>query len=481
MLSTIKNFFTKGYGVKSGSISHSGASFLLLDPAKVITELKVRENAEINGRANIPGPQSLDNDPFEESIRAHIKALEVDQGTIYSRRVEGYRAALNNLANDLDVQSLRAKAHHLFQVAEGSVVKAEALIFSLKQEYINAQRQYDDFKRDNNLERIAVRNQDNKFLKAGIVSVLILIETIINGAFFAQGVAGGLIGAGGIAAALAILNLAGSFVFGWKILPHKNSKEASNKLFALTMLLIYGFLVVLLNLAVGHYREVTIAVGNSPDVVNENVGILALARLTAGAFGLEDLQSWYLFAIGLIFAAVAVLDGYGFDDPYPGFGEVWRSYIKVSDRLKEAIIGEIEFLEDHFEELDQEFQSRLNSIGTKRQIFDSYIQKIENIKREYQAAQSQFVTVYMAVISEYRYINKKFRVDAVPPYFEVPPTYERAFGMENSISETFLNTINTTLESAREEIPKLISEIRDNHSSLRSRIPTFEGLIENVK
>lgn len=480
MLSTIKNFFTKGYGVKSSSIAHSGSSFLLLDPSKVITELRVRENAEINGRANIPNRDSLANDPFEENIKAHIKALEVDQGTIYSRRVEGYRAALNNLANDLDVQSLRAKAQHLFQVAEGSVVKAEALIYSNKKEYINAQRQLDDFKAENNLERIAVRNQDNKILKAGIVAVLILIETVINGAFFAQGIAGGLIGAGGIAAALAILNLAGSFVFGWKILPYKNSNKYLHKITSVLMLLIFGVLLVLLNLAVGHYREVTIMISNSSDVIADNVGILALSRLTSALFGLEDLQSWYLFAIGLVFAAVAVLDGYGFDDPYPGFGETWRHYQKVSTRLKDAIVDEIEFLEDHFQEIDDEFQTRLNSIGTKRQIFDSYIQKIDTIKREYQAAQSQFVTVYSAVISEYRYINKTHRTEPPPSFFDSQPVYDRAFGMENSISETFLNSVNSTLESARKDIPKLIGEIRDKHSGLRSRIPTFEGLVENV-
>jgi Na+/phosphate symporter len=76
------------------------------------------------------------------------------------------------------------------------------------------------------------------------------------------------------------------------------------------------------------------------------------------------------------------------------------------DELSDTIVNEIGFLEEHFEELDEEFQKRLNSVGSKRQILDSHVQKINAIRAEYQAVQSQFSTVYSAVISEYRYINK---------------------------------------------------------------------------
>jgi hypothetical protein len=43
-----------------------------------------------------------------------------------------------------------------------------------------------------------------------------------------------------------------------------------------------------------------------------------------------------------------------------------------------------------------------------------------------------------------------------------------------------LEDINSTLESAKKEIPKLINEIRDVHKRLRERIPTFEGIIKNA-
>jgi hypothetical protein len=480
LLASIKNFFTKSYGLKSSSMSHSGASFLLLDPAKVIVELRVRENAEINGRANIPGESSKGADPFEETIHSHLKALEIDQGAIHLRRVEGYKNSLNNLSNDLDIQSLKAKANHLFQIAEGAVVKTEAAIYHLKSEYISAQQQFEDFRKANLLERVSIKNQTNKILKIGIITVLILVETIINGAFFAQGAAGGLIGAGGIAAALAILNLAGSFGFGWKMLPFKNSVNRNQQLSAYFGFIFYSLLILLLNLAVGHYREVTIEISNSISIQTANIGILALERLRNSPFGLEDLQSWYLLAIGVIFAAVAVIDGYSFDDPYPGYGTVWRNRKYIMDELSDTIVNEIGFLEEHFEELDEEFQKRLNSVGSKRQILDSHVQKINAIKAEYQAVQSQFSTVYSAVISEYRYINKAHRSSPYPSSFDAPVNFEKTFSLESPLSKTFLEDINSTLELAKKEIPKLIVEIREVHKKLRARIPTFEGIIDNA-
>ena len=480
VLASIKKFFTKSYGLKSSSMSHSGASFMLLDPAKVIIELRVRENAEINGRANIPGENSKGGDPFEDTIYAHLKALEIDQGALHSRRIEGYKNSLSNISNDLDVQSLKAKANHLFQIAEGAVVKTEATIYHLKTEYNSAQQQFDEFRRNNNLERVSVKNQNNTILKVGIITVLILVETIINSFFFAQGAAGGLIGAGGIAAALAILNLAGSFGFGWKVLPYKNSINQKSKLSAYVGFVLYSALIVVLNLAVGHYREVTIEISSSSLFQTANIGILALERLRTSPFGLEDLQSWYLLAIGVVFAVVAVIDGYSLDDPYPGYGGVWKNRKNIMDALSETIVNEIGFLEEHFEEIDEEFHKKLNSIGSKRQLLDSHLQKINMIRAEYQAVQSQFSTVYSAVISEYRYINKAQRSTPYPAAFDSPIVYDKAFSLDSPLPQTFLEDINSTLESAKKEIPKLINEIRDVHKRLRERIPTFEGIIKNA-
>ena len=108
------------------------------------------------------------------------------------------------------------------------------------------------------------------------------------------------------------------------------------------------------------------------------------------------------------------------------------------------------------------------------------MQKINAIKAEYQAVQSQFSTVYSAVISEYRYINKAHRSSPYPSSFDAPVNFEKTFSLESPLSKTFLEDINSTLELAKKEIPKLIVEIREVHKKLRARIPTFEGIIDNA-
>ena len=97
------------------------------------------------------------------------------------------------------------------------------------------------------------------------------------------------------------------------------------------MFLLAGAAVaLLLNLALAHYREVS-----GMGLVGA-AGQEAFARMMANPMGLAEIQGWILFALGFLFWVISVIDAYGLDDRYPGYGRVDRSLRAAIDELSEA-------------------------------------------------------------------------------------------------------------------------------------------------
>jgi hypothetical protein len=466
----LKSWLTEGRGLKTSRIDVGAGTFVLLDPVKVATDLAVSKQASENGRSEIPSSDASTPDHFEETIGAHLKALESDQGSLYSLRLQALKKAVGNLAADLDFQALNAKVSFLFEQATAEVEKGIANIYLLQKQYLAAHVQHEDFKTRNNLHRIAPKNQGNLILKLGVILILLVVETVVNAGFFAQGTSGGLIGGGAIAFAVSVINLLGSFLIGYKLVPEKNKTEIVSKFVGWGSFIGWLTLAVALNLIAGHYREASAV--SDPN----QVGAVVTSMFRANPFGLMDIQSWYLLLIGLIFASIAFADGYNFDDPYPEFGRIWRHYKVAADRLAGAISDEHDYLQEHFDELSAEFQSRLDSIAARRANLGRFEGQANSLRAQFDAFQHQLASVYSAVIGRYRMENERVRSTAVPKFFGDKAHYELTFLLDHSVDHQLAQQVSDQIEQGALELPKLIKAIKQKHQELRARIPNFEEL-----
>jgi len=69
-----------------------------------------------------------------------------------------------------------------------------------------------------------------------------------------------------------------------------------------------------LNLSFAHYRDLSV-LGVS-DAEQK-----ALSEMLQTPLVLRDVKSWWLGCVGVMFAIVALIDGFNWDDHYPGYGE----------------------------------------------------------------------------------------------------------------------------------------------------------------
>ena len=86
----------------------------------------------------------------------------------------------------------------------------------------------------------------------------------------------------------------------------------------------YVMVALALNLAIAHYRDVA-------QISSAQADVQAVQAMLSAPFGLRDLQSWLLLGMGAFFSVLACIDGFKFDDPYPGYGRKHRELVACQD------------------------------------------------------------------------------------------------------------------------------------------------------
>jgi hypothetical protein len=473
MLAWFSELFSRKGGVKTATHDSFASGFVLLDPSRVAQEFSILKLARENAAKEIPHSDASTSDHVEEGLKAHLRGLETDQGTVFARRLRSLKQALGNLTSDLDFHALAAQVNHVCQRAAGEVERGRAAFFGMRNQFVNLTNELNDFRRDNALTRIEPRNQGGQIFKVGLILFLLAVETVINANFFAPATQQGLIGGAVMALAVSVVNLGVSFYIGWKGIPLKNCVDKQQRFLGRASFVFWFLFILLVNLVAGHYREVLLLSVDDPLV---SPGVAALSAFSTSPFGIADLTSWYLVLIGCFAATLAVVDGYNYDDPYPGYGDLWRRHHALTQEMSNEIEDQHDDLEEHFSELNSEFQQRLSSLGSRKQKFDVYCQQINNLKAEFKAFQSQLSSVFSTVINQYRSENAANRQTSPPQYFNEPPVFEPTFLLATEDDPAFVLGVQEAIDQGGKQLPKLIKEIQSNHESLRARLPNFEAL-----
>lgn len=181
------------------------------------------------------------------------------------------------------------------------------------------------FKENNGLEkRDGAHYPDSNYWHLGILFVSIFLEGLANMAFFPQDL--GLIGGFFYAFGVSSVNVFLCFVTGWIFLRQINHKNTLRKLiggivFATVLVLVFG-----IHSSVAQYRE----------LAAHALDLTPLNALTFDPRGLRDLESLLLLTVGWVISVVAMIKGYTFDDPYPGFGRIYRKWKAQDDLIVDA-------------------------------------------------------------------------------------------------------------------------------------------------
>jgi hypothetical protein len=297
-------------------------AFPSLDVDSIARSLELSERGAADGKRDCPATNDQSRTATELSIEAEIanrarQAHEtyLSQLNLYDGRIMKAITGIDNVAAieaagraaiaDFDVQAIDDLNHlHLLKV---SVVERMADIKA--------------FRAANNLIRLPNQISPREtIVRLLVLAIFLVLETAINGSFFAEGSAAGLIGGIVEAAILSALNIAVALGFGKYGCPQLIHVSPLRKAIGVFSLLAFGIWVIVFNLFIAHFRDAFIA--SQAKVLPEMI----LNDMLAAPLQLGDTQSLILAVLGMVISIGAAINSFHLSDPYPGYGEKGRLY-----------------------------------------------------------------------------------------------------------------------------------------------------------
>ncbi len=275
-------------------------------------QLRLEVRGLKNGRAGYPDSDAADFDPVENEIVAAVDALRrqglaraADHEQVYRERIA---------AGDAIGPGIRQIANNTETAFRREVDARRSRLKDALDDLHRSEADLAQFKQDNNLNREAYET-GGLWKWAAICVVIVLLESGMNGFFFADANVAGL--AGGIITALviSIVNVGAVSLAGHACRQKNHAKFLRGFAGWLSLIIAVG-LAAFINFLVGHFRDLTATVP-----WDEAAGA-AFGRVVAGHVHMQSLDAWLLTGFGLLIAAFAGWKAYGAVDPYPGYSRV---------------------------------------------------------------------------------------------------------------------------------------------------------------
>ena len=388
----------------------STLTFPQLDILALSQRLRLTERAEENGRENTP----LSNASQPDGVESEISEIVQQE---YSRAVDIYRQGLENYDRRIHGTAIETLGVEISGTARDAMSEYTRVAHQAHDEInINrknldeVEKEFDEFRAINKLLR-GCRTPDGHFIHVGIILLVLLVDSIINGYFLSIGDEFGLLG--GVLQAIIVAGanvLLGVFA-GRLAIPNLIHKSTARRIGGLIILLVLLALIGGLNLSFAHYRDL-FASGAS------NSGQRSLSEVLETPLGLHDIKSWWLFGFGLLFAFVSLLDGFMWDDPYPGYGEVAKRREVKREEYHDSKHVWLESLGERREQARAEVSEIRHGID----IVQGEILQASRGRRSFTAAFLAHVAHLESAANQlmdtYRDANRRVRKTRAPSYFE---------------------------------------------------------------
>src|SRR4051812_8738676 len=296
-----------GHGVLPGI-----QSFPPINVDQVARDLQLDERAEKAGRAGQPLSQADGPDMAELDILDHIERLARKAHEIYLAQIDHYEGRIRRavITADLRVQIEAAGSNALADI-RAEIIHHQNQLNLLLQAVGSREQEFRQFRQSHGLTRPPrYAAPDERALALLLLLVFVLLESILNGMFFAEGSEAGLIGGVVQALVLSILNVGVAALFAVFGLPLVFHRRGGIKLIGALVSILFGCWLVGLNLAIGHFRDLFIAGAGRVQMAE------LLKPLTTSPPLLAPVKSGILGMPGLAPALPAVIQPPATLDPY---------------------------------------------------------------------------------------------------------------------------------------------------------------------
>jgi hypothetical protein len=384
--------------------------FSKIDVDKVIKSENIDRLGRETGEKELPPTNATPYDANESKIILKFK----DELSESYRKAKDKIAGLNNRISKIDInpdfQNIENLPEKIKKQAANLINEFGSRLITVKEARDQLSLDLKEFQSTNNLSSLP-DYPESKFLSITILVAIVFIESVGNGYFFAKGNEFGFLGGYTQALIVASANVAFAFFWGYLAIPQMNSVNKTKKYLGIISIPTYLLIAISFNLFVAHYRD-------ELSLSFEGANFRAISAFLETPFFLKDFDSFILFFIGLIISVIALMDGYKFDDKYPGYGRIYRRYkeaerkyhlccsniVKSLHKLKTQSLEELDDLSENYK---KDYNHLNIQLSTKNKLIDLYEQHYQHLEG-----------VCDVVLKHYQHANSSSRKTPAPKYFD---------------------------------------------------------------
>lgn len=395
-----------------------------INPEYAALKLKLKEEAKALGERNLPRT--------EQSTRSGTAEMSVDNEI--QRVVNSYHEAaiakIQHLEEVIDRETKEAKQKlseipllpDRFNQTINSYLNNNATNFNkAKKEFNLVKQEYESFREANHLKRTCnIRSGMHKCLSWLFAILVIFFEVVLNFSFFAENLEGGAIAGAKYAFFCSAFNILISALIGYWIIRNINHVRPIRKAFGWFGVLLVILSISVIGFGVGHIRDAMQIPLDELERTGETVASIALGSFKENPFNLTDIYSWILVGLTIVFGIGGCIDGYLYDDAYPGYSKIANKFNIASADWA----GELEVRRNEINDIQDEF---VNLITEQVHACDNGLECINKSRLDkeqtlaaYEAAKRSADKAFQTLVSLFRSENTKYRTDPAPKYFEEP-------------------------------------------------------------
>lgn len=391
-----------------------------LDADRIGRALDIEEKGRRNGEAGVPPEASRDLDDVERSITDRIETHRDDVYQVLEGHLSTYGTRLRNLDFDGYFSRIQVVNNASVDDFRADVAKGRDELHALRSDLRQADVELADFRKRNGLEMRVARTKSTiaTVLKWCVILALLIVETGVNGIYLAKGNDQGLVGGMGYAFAFAFANVVATVILGLYVVPRIVHRSFLWKLVGLIGIAAWFTVAIGLNLVMAHYREVSAT-------ALDDVGRIVMERLTNAPLIISDIDSWVLFASGVLFSTIALIDALLMNDPYPGYAGTHTRFVDArSDYIdhKLELIDELKVIRD---EHNEKVEAIIRALSARRKECAAIIDNRSRTIKQFTDHQTHLEAVGKTLLGIYRDTNRSARTEPEPKRFSSTYKLER--------------------------------------------------------
>lgn len=446
--------------------------FAPVDPERIAENLGVDILARQSGEQDLPPSGAETLDATEVNI-AHVFEHDAQETAKKANdKLQLYRRQLERLDVRNEAQSVSSRKKRFEVESKAALEECRDQLKPSINKRTELHSECVTFKSKHKIDR-AADYPESRFLHLSILLIIFAVESVINAVFFARGSDFGLIGGWIVAMQYAGVNLAVAFAIGLLLVRNIHHVSWANKILGWLGLAALIVEIVAFNLFVGHFREIF---ATEPELAQG----LAKDAFLANPFGLDTAESILLFAVGVLFAIIAAIDGYRFDDKYPGYGRISRRLDKASEEYLEEKQQIKTYLADLRDETVNSLDDVRDGVLQKQDELLDLSSLADTIRTRCQMHLALLERSCNVVLARYRQTNGAVRSTAVPKHFS--SDYKFSTSLELNLPDTISPD---EVAERKNDITKILKSIESQrvsvHNTYTSTLQDLDDAIQRLE